>query len=232
MPDFDEKLRRFTETITSDAAADTQVILEEVRQRRESARRGAEDDALEESYRYIKQEIARVRTENGRRVARRQMECKRLLFARRAELSQGVLLSVRERVQAYVQTPGYADRLADMARQAVDVLGEAGEAGEAGASVGSPTGAEEYAPVGAPTDTSVGSPTGALGSPVVVSLRHADMPLAPALTAAVCGRAEFRGDSAIQLGGLTAKAANRRLNLTFDANFEDWKEKFFAEIMI
>jgi len=195
LPDIDEKLKRFTEAITSDAAADSQAILEEVRRQQETSLQNATDDSLGQVYRHIKNEAARIRTECGRRVSLKQMENKRTLYARRAELSQEVLREVLEKLAAYVLEPAYAEQLSKTAQEAVDIFG---------------------------------------GAPTVISLRHEDMALVPRLRQSVRGLNVSFAEGTFTLGGLTAEcpAKHRQINRTLDANFDDWKERFFAEIVI
>ena len=195
MPDLDEKLTQFTEAITSDAATDSLAILEELRREREESLSTAQDELLAESYQYMRSEITRIRTENGRRVSHKQMENKRALFDRRNELSQEVLHIVRDHLSAYVKTPAYAERMADLIRQASDAFE---------------------------------------GAPIVIGLRHEDELLGPILSGAVKEHVVTFTDSSFSLGGLTAECPgrNQRLNLTFDANWDDWRERFFAEINI
>ena len=195
MPDLDEKLKRFTEAITSDAAADSYAIMEEVRRQRESSQRSAVDDSLEAAYRYIKAEVTRIRTESGRTVSRRMMDNKRTLYARRAELSGEVLRDVMQKLADYVTGPAYAEQLTGMARQAAGAFG---------------------------------------GAPTVISLRREDMTRIPTLRKAVEGRDVTFVEGTFRLGGLTAECPGqqRQINMTFDANLAEWRERFFAEIVI
>ena len=191
VPDLEKKLRRFTETITSDAAAESKTILEEVRVQREASLLEAEDQALSESYRHIQQEVARIRVENGRRLSRRERENKKALFLRNSELSGQVLAAVRERLVAYVQSPAYEEHLRDMVRRASAAFGE------------------EY---------------------FAVALGTRDMPIADRLKGVLPSTcASVSADPSIHLGGLVATTPTRRLDLTFDANWQEWKDRFFAE---
>jgi len=195
LPDLDEKLKRFTEALTSDATADSQAIMEEVRRQRESSEQNAVDESLNDAYRYIKNEVTRIRTESGRRVSRKMMDNKRALFGRRAELSDEVLRQVREKLSAYVKEPAYTEQLTGMALKATDTFGDL---------------------------------------PIVIGLRREDAALVPILQKAVSGRDVTFAEGTFHLGGLTAECPSQRklLNLTFDANLFEWREKFFAEIVI
>ncbi|MDR2671449.1 MAG: hypothetical protein LBC26_07000, partial [Oscillospiraceae bacterium] len=64
MASLEEKLDLFTKAITSDAEADSQAILEEVRRERENSLSSAENEALNEAYQYIKSKVASLHTEN------------------------------------------------------------------------------------------------------------------------------------------------------------------------
>lgn len=195
MPHIDEKIERFTKAITSGAVADSQAILEEVRRQRESSLATAEDEALNDAYQYIKNEISRIRTESGRQVSRKLMDNKRILYARRAELSEAVLRDVQEKLAAYVKQPAYAGHLTQLILEALSSFGDA---------------------------------------PTVVSLRPEDMALVPQIEKQLAGRPVTFVEGHFRLGGMTAECPSRQqqINQTFDANWEDWKTRFFAEIVV
>ena len=195
MPDLDEKLRLFTEAILSDATTDSQAILAEVNRQREASVTNSEDDSLGAAYIYIKNEIARIHTENERRISRKQMEHRQLLHARRAELSEEVLRDARDKLANYVAQPAYTEQLTGMVREAANVFG---------------------------------------GAPIVIGLRHEDMPLVPQLQQTVQHMNVSFVEDSFKLGGLTVECPAMRqcINRTFDASFSDWKERFFSEIVI
>jgi vacuolar-type H+-ATPase subunit E/Vma4 len=193
MASLEEKLDIFTKAITSDAEADSRAILEEVRRERENSLSSAENEALNDAYQYIKNKVASLHTENGRRVSRKMMACKRALHTRREDLSREILRDVTARVVEYTQTPAYAEQLRALMTNAFSVF---------------------------------------KGLPTTISLRAEDMALVPSLTAAAGGQPVTFEQGHFQLGGLLAECRERRqqINQTFDANLEEWKTRFFAEL--
>jgi vacuolar-type H+-ATPase subunit E/Vma4 len=111
-----EKLRHFTSAIESDARGESERILENIRLEMESALAAAEDDILNESFRYIKNEVARARTDSWRRISHRMMENKNALNRRREEMSEIVMGRVTERLSEYVKTEDYVQGLIKSAR--------------------------------------------------------------------------------------------------------------------
>lgn len=117
-----EKLEHFTSTIEADAKSESEKILEEIRREMDSAMVAAEDDILSETFRYIKNEVARERTNAGREVSRRMMENKNALNARREEMSGVIMQKVIARLAEYVKTDEYFQGLADTARLILDAF--------------------------------------------------------------------------------------------------------------
>ncbi|MDR0248194.1 MAG: hypothetical protein LBI44_00805 [Oscillospiraceae bacterium] len=116
------KLENFTKAITGDAIDESRKIYEEIRLVSERALAAAEDEALGESFRFVKNEVAKIRTEAGRLVSRKLMENKRRLSLRRGEICAECVLRVRERIAAYVATDEYAERLRELAAKALQVF--------------------------------------------------------------------------------------------------------------
>ena len=123
MPQVNEKLTHFTKVLMDEAAAETQVVEAEIQAAREKARAKAEDQVLQEAYQYIKSEVARLRTESGRRISRQMQDNKRKLYLRREEMAQEVFSQVRTRLAAYVETPAYQEKLLSLFREAMQRLG-------------------------------------------------------------------------------------------------------------
>ena len=99
-----EKLRRFTGAIETDAQTESDMLLADARREVQKALSAAEDDVLNETYRFIKDEVARERAAMGRDVSRRMMENKNKLNARREEMGGVIMRRVVERFEAYVLT--------------------------------------------------------------------------------------------------------------------------------
>lgn len=127
MPLFDEKLMHFTQMMMSEARAETQAAESEIRAARETARAEAEDQVLQESYQYIKTEVARLRTESGRSISRQMQENRKKLYLRREEMAGEVFEEVRSRLRAYVETPAYEARLRSLLAEAMERIGPAAQ---------------------------------------------------------------------------------------------------------
>ncbi|MCI8538847.1 MAG: hypothetical protein HFF18_09350 [Oscillospiraceae bacterium] len=124
MPLFDKKLIRFTQMMMSEADAETRAAESEIREARETARAEAEDQVLQESYQYIKTEVARLRTESGRRISRQMQENRKKLYLRREEMAGEVFEVVRGKLRAYVETPAYEARLRALLAGAMERVGQ------------------------------------------------------------------------------------------------------------
>lgn len=120
-----EKLRQFTASIEDDVRNESQRILDEVRREVDSAMHAAEDDILGETFRFIKNEVARERMEMGRNVSRRMMENKNKLNNRREAMGELVMKKVVERLAEYVKTEEYAENLIVTAREILNEFNHA-----------------------------------------------------------------------------------------------------------
>lgn len=71
-------------------------------------------------------------------------------------------------------------------------------------------------------------------APTIVSLRQEDMALEDQLKPLLGKRQVTFEKGRFHLGGMTAECLQKQqqINQTFDANFEDWKTRFFAELVI
>ena len=116
-----EKLRRFTDAIEMDARAESDMLLADARREVKRALSAAEDEVLNETYRFIKDEVARERAAVGRDVSRRMMENKNRLNARREEMGGVIMRRVVERLEEYVKTEEYFDYLT---KTALDIINE------------------------------------------------------------------------------------------------------------
>lgn len=122
MPEMNKKLDHFTATILAEATAETERALKELKEKRESSYTAAEDRILAETYHYIRTEVARVKSEAGRKVSRHMLDNKKARYLRREEISREVFAKVRGRIEAYTATPAYPIRLGEICREAADSL--------------------------------------------------------------------------------------------------------------
>ena len=111
MPELSEKLDRFTALLLSQAAAENERTMQELKEKHDAALSSAEDQILLEAYTYIHGEVSRIRSVQGRKVSRHLLECKQALYRRREEIAGEVFSLVRERIGAFTATPAYAGQL-------------------------------------------------------------------------------------------------------------------------
>jgi len=116
------KLEHFTSAITADALDESKKIYDEIKRESDKALSAADDVALDEMFRFVKNEATRIRTEAGRRISRKMMENKRLLALRRSEMSAECVESVRLRLADYVRTPAYREKLKTLVAGALDIF--------------------------------------------------------------------------------------------------------------
>lgn len=124
MSELNQKLDHFTATILAEATAETERTLADLREKRSEAFSAAEDKILAETYHYIRTEVARVKSEAGRRVSRRMLDAKRELFLRRGQIADEVFGLVREKIVAYTGSDAYPLRLKALFLSAVESLKE------------------------------------------------------------------------------------------------------------
>lgn len=119
-----EKLERFTAVITADAMTEARDIYAAIQQESDQVLSAAEDEALAETFRYIKNEISRIRNTAGQRVSKKIMDDKRSLARRRSEMNEETLTLVREKLRGYVTTDAYKQQLKTLAAKAVELFQE------------------------------------------------------------------------------------------------------------
>lgn len=122
MPELNKKLDHFTATILAEATAETERALAELKEKHNTSYSAAEDRILGETYHYIRTEVARIKSDAGRRVSRHMLDVKRELYLRREEIAREVFGEVREKLVAYAAGPDYAQRLQALCRRAVEAL--------------------------------------------------------------------------------------------------------------
>lgn len=115
-----EKLEKFTSVIVADAKTECDAIYEEVRKQSQVTLDAAEDEALSEAFRYIKTEIAKINTDNGRQLSRVMMEQKRELYLRRETMADETEAAVQEKLSEYVKTPAYSEQVTAMAKRLLE----------------------------------------------------------------------------------------------------------------
>ena len=115
MSELNKKLDHFTSALLAEATAETDRLLSEIKAQHDNSYSAAEDKILAEAYHYIRTEVSRIRSEEGRKVSRHMLDNKKTLYLRREEIAREVFEAVRDRIVAYSATPAYRKRLAEVA---------------------------------------------------------------------------------------------------------------------
>lgn len=122
--EFEEKkLSKFVQAINRDAENRRARILNEAEEFRRKELQKAEDDALEEAYHLIQDEIATMRRRIRHESSMRVMERHRAVLQRREEITEQVFEEAKKRVLAFTETPDYAAYLTECVKEAVSMLG-------------------------------------------------------------------------------------------------------------
>jgi len=115
----DDKLEGFIQNILSDAEQEAKKILQEINEEKESSLSAAEDETLNETYRLIKREVARIKTEHGRVLSKKVLENRSAIYARRQEIEQSILQEITRRLDEYTRTQEYVRQLSEQLEQAL-----------------------------------------------------------------------------------------------------------------
>lgn len=126
MPELKLSLERFTASVLSEATDEAERALQELEKKRRTTLASAEDAALNESYQFVRGEVARIRAEKGREISRHMLENQRALALRREEIARSVFDQVVRRLADYTAGPEYPNRLLALFRQAVEAIGGEG----------------------------------------------------------------------------------------------------------
>jgi len=111
MDNAEEKLQHFKSAILTDARDEVAAINREIESESEAVMSAADDEALAESFRYIKTGISQIEAECGRRLSHAVMANKREIFLRREAMADEVMAAVTERLTAFTATPAYVEYL-------------------------------------------------------------------------------------------------------------------------
>lgn len=122
MPEQNEKLQRFTETVMRDAARESNTLRRQLYEARTAALEEAHLEARAAARAYYDREAARIRAEAGREISRHLMDMKRQVYLRRKEISEEVIARVRNRVAAFTASPEYLTHLEQLLHTALEQL--------------------------------------------------------------------------------------------------------------
>lgn len=117
-----DKLDNFTSVITSDALDESGRIYDEIKRESEEALTAAEDEALNDMFRYVKAEVSKIRNDAGRRLSRKMMDNKRRLYLRRKEMTEDILGEVAGKIREYIRTPAYTRQMTSILFRVMDIF--------------------------------------------------------------------------------------------------------------
>ena len=120
--DPDQKLNNFTAVITADALEKANCIYAGIEQESEAYMATAENEVLNDMYRYIKNETAKIRAAAGIRVSRNAMDNKRKLYARRNEMTDIVFEALIKKLNLFMESPKYIEKLIASIKLALDTF--------------------------------------------------------------------------------------------------------------
>lgn len=121
---IDEKLAFFTSTIAADANAQAVKIMDEVQTESQQQLNTAEDEYLNEAYRYIKNEVSGIRTEARRGISHKLLENKRALFTLSQTMYEEVEKAVLDKLAVYTASEAYTAALIDALTHIVHSFGQ------------------------------------------------------------------------------------------------------------
>ena len=122
MPEQNEKLQRFAESVMRDAARESNALRRELYEARTAALEEAHLEAREAARAYYDREAGRIRAEAGREISRHLMDVKRQVYLRRKEISEEVTANVRAKIAAFTASPDYPAHLEKLLRAAMKQL--------------------------------------------------------------------------------------------------------------
>ncbi len=128
MAKIDEKLERFTSAILKDATKVGDSIKQEIDREYSRALSAAENEVLAEAFKYIKDEVSKIKTTEGKRLSKKLLDAKRILFLRRREIANDIFDELRKRISAFTETPEYEELLFGLSKKAAEMLGECPDA--------------------------------------------------------------------------------------------------------
>lgn len=122
MPEQNEKLQRFAESVMRDAARESNALRRRLYEARTAALEEAHLEAREAARSYYDREAGRIRAEAGREISRHLMDVKRQVYLRRKEISEEVTANVRARVATFTASPDYSAHLEGLLHAALAQL--------------------------------------------------------------------------------------------------------------
>ncbi len=123
MPDMNQKLDKFKQILLEDAASERQALLQQVAEVRQKRLTAAEAEIKRKTDARVQAQASIISGERGREISRRLLADKRIIAARREEMSKEVFAAVREKLLAFTKTDEYLPHLKKLYVEAFSALG-------------------------------------------------------------------------------------------------------------
>ncbi len=115
--DQNAKIDRFVEAIMKESEKKRELIELETQKIINDEIAKCESQLKRESYAFMQKRSAAIREDIGREIASRQLEGRKALFGRRAEITDDIFSKAALRLSAFTQTPEYKDFLLRSAKK-------------------------------------------------------------------------------------------------------------------
>lgn len=126
MANSEEKVSKFVQAITAYAEEQRDKIRQEIEAYKSERMQKAEQEVLTDAYQLIQKETAEIRSESVREISRRDLAARKEVLENRKEIMADVFKRVEEKLNAYVATSAYADKMCGMLKNMVEDLPEEG----------------------------------------------------------------------------------------------------------
>lgn len=111
MSQFDNKMRRFEESILSTATRQRDEIIKETKRLQQSASEKARRDILVGTATNLKAEISDLESDYKIKLSQKSVEYRKALLNRRSEIAEQIFAEAKEKLDAFIGSPAYKDAL-------------------------------------------------------------------------------------------------------------------------
>ena len=125
MPNQQDKLSSFIQSIMQDVKKESQEITERCASERESVVSAASDQYLSDAYSFIRAQIAEIQTLSGQAISKKALENNREIFLYRQDMKKRILADVTEKVAAFTASDAYDSALFAIVQDLFSRVGDA-----------------------------------------------------------------------------------------------------------
>lgn len=122
MASNEEKVSKFVQAITAYAEEQRDNIRQETEAYKAERLKKAEQEVLTDAYQLIQKETAEMRSENVREISRRDLAARKEVLEQRRKIMADVFNRVEQKLNAYIATPAYTEKLRGMFKEMAAVL--------------------------------------------------------------------------------------------------------------